>query len=61
MLMIGAVFSLIINVVLNYLFMRIWGVVGIAASTVVVYAVSAIFLTAVAWRMLARRISDCDG
>ena len=60
-LMIGAVFSLIINVVLNYLFMRIWGVVGIAASTVVVYAVSAIFLTAVAWRMLARRISDCDG
>jgi len=40
----GAVISLALNVILNYLFMQIWGVVGIALSTSVVYAVSMFYL-----------------
>lgn len=40
----GALISLALNVILNYLFMQIWGVAGIALSTSVVYAVSMCYL-----------------
>ena len=40
----GAVISLAVNVILNYLFMQLWGVAGIALSTSVVYAVSMFYL-----------------
>jgi len=40
----GAVISLVLNIILNYLFMRIWGVAGIALSTSIVYAVSMFYL-----------------
>lgn len=40
----GAVISLVVNVTLNYVFMRFWGVAGIALSTSVVYAVSMFYL-----------------
>ena len=59
-LMVGAVISLLVNVMLNYFLMRIWGVMGIAASTVMVYVVSSIFVTVAARRLLARRICDCE-
>ncbi|NJM45608.1 MAG: hypothetical protein HC860_05050 [Alkalinema sp. RU_4_3] len=40
----SALISLTVNVVLNLLFMRWWGVAGIALSTSCVYIVSACFL-----------------
>jgi putative peptidoglycan lipid II flippase len=40
----GAVISLVLNVTLNYLFMQVLGVAGIALSTSVVYLVSMIYL-----------------
>lgn len=44
-LMWGALISLILNIVLNYLFMQSMGVAGIALSTSCVYAVSFLFLS----------------
>lgn len=46
-LMWGAVLNLIVNIVFNLIFMRAWGVAGIALSTAVVYLVSFIYLTIV--------------
>lgn len=40
----GAAISLALNVILNYIFMQVWGVAGIALSTSVVYVVSMIYL-----------------
>ena len=44
LLMYGAAISLVLDVALNLLFMRIWGVAGIALSTSLVYVVSFAFL-----------------
>lgn len=44
-LMWGAVFNLVVNIVFNLIFMRVWGVAGIALSTSVVYFVSLIYLS----------------
>ncbi|MGH8281041.1 MAG: murein biosynthesis integral membrane protein MurJ, partial [Gammaproteobacteria bacterium] len=40
----GAAISLVLNIILNYIFMQVWGVAGIALSTSVVYVVSMIYL-----------------
>lgn len=42
-LMQATFYNLIANILLNYLFMKIWGVAGIALSTSVVYLISFIF------------------
>ena len=47
-LMWGTIISVILNVILNYVFMRIIGVAGIALSTSCVFAVSFAYL----WLML---------
>lgn len=53
-LLVGSFLNLIINVALNYLFMRIWGVVGIALSTVCVYLFSCVFVMLMGYRILHR-------
>ena len=54
-LMIGSLSNLIVNVVLNYVFMQRWGVVGIALSTVFVYLLSCVYLMFMAYRRLPRK------
>ena len=51
-LMIASFFNLMVNIVLNYIFMQRWGVVGIALSTSVVYLCSFVFLLVMVWRKL---------
>ena len=62
-LMIGSLLNLIVNIFFNYIFMRRWGVVGIAFSTSVVYLFSFVFLLVMVWRKVrlghAKRV-DCD-
>ena len=53
-LMVGSLLNLLLNVVLNYIFMQYWGVVGIALSTVCVYIFSCTFLLIVSYRCLLR-------
>ena len=53
-LLVGSFLNLTINVALNYLFMRIWGVVGIALSTVCVYLFSCVFVMLMGYRILHR-------
>lgn len=53
-LMVGAFLNLLLNVVLNYIFMQYWGVVGIALSTVCVYIFSCTFLLIMSYRSLLR-------
>ncbi len=48
----GAAVSLSLNVVLNYLFMQRWGIVGIALSTSAVYTFACMFLGVMSWRAL---------
>ena len=48
----GAAISLVLNVVLNYIFMHLWGVAGIALSTAFVYFVSMLYLLFMARRLL---------
>jgi putative peptidoglycan lipid II flippase len=57
MLMYGAVISLILDVVLNVIFMRFWGVSGIALSTSAVYACSLVFVLVCSLRLLATKPS----
>ena len=45
LLMFGAMISLPLNIVMNYVLMQYFGLVGIAMSTVIVYAVSLLFLS----------------
>ena len=54
-LTIGSLSNLIVNVVLNYVFMQRWGVVGIALSTVFVYLLSCVYLMSMAYRRLPRK------
>jgi putative peptidoglycan lipid II flippase len=51
-LMWGTTISVVINVVLNYLFMKVLGLPGIALSTSAVYAISCFYL----WLMLTRTL-----
>ena len=46
--------NLLLNIMLNYLFMQYFGVVGIALSTVCVYFVSCVFLVSMVYRILWR-------
>jgi len=57
-LMYGAGINLILDIVLNLLLMRVWGVAGIALSTSLVYAVSFTFLGAYSIKLLAQRQSS---
>jgi putative peptidoglycan lipid II flippase len=52
LLTIGSAINLVVNIGLNVLFMRRYGVAGIALSTAVVYAVSCAYLAVVAHRRL---------
>ena len=54
-LMIVSFLNLTINVILNYILMQRWGVVGIALSTSFVYLFSFTFLLSTVWRKLPRR------
>ena len=54
-LMIGSLLNLVINVLLNYVFMRRWGVVGIALSTAAVYAFSCGYLMTMVYRRMPPR------
>ncbi|TCS73722.1 murein biosynthesis integral membrane protein MurJ [Effusibacillus lacus] len=53
-LMKGAIISLILNIVFNYLFMNWMGIAGIALSTSVVYLVSFIYLLSMLLKLLRR-------
>jgi putative peptidoglycan lipid II flippase len=50
--MYGAAINLVLDVVLNLVLMRIWGIAGIALSTSLVYLVSFLFLTTCSMRIL---------
>jgi putative peptidoglycan lipid II flippase len=52
LLMIGSVINLVANIGLNIVFMRRYGIAGIALSTAAVYGVSCVFLAFVAHRQL---------
>lgn len=49
----GTVISLVLNIVLNYILMQKYGVVGIALSTSIVYMVSFLFLSFFAFRLIS--------
>jgi putative peptidoglycan lipid II flippase len=53
-LMYGAVISLILDVILNLLLMREWGVAGIAISTSCVYAVSCFYVILSSYRIMVK-------
>lgn len=54
-LMYGAAITLALDIVLNLILMRVWGVAGIALSTSIVYMVSFLFVGIFSVRILARR------
>ena len=51
-LVIGSLGNLTVNIVLNLIFMQIWGVTGIALSTVCVYLFSCVYIMIMAYRKL---------
>jgi putative peptidoglycan lipid II flippase len=53
-LMYGAAISLVLDIALNFLLMKVWGVAGIALSTSLVYMLSFLFLGVYALRLLAQ-------
>jgi putative peptidoglycan lipid II flippase len=53
-LMYGAVISLILDVILNLVMMRKWGVAGIALSTSCVYAISCLYLILNSYRIMPK-------
>lgn len=53
-LMIGAAISLPLDVLLDFAFSRLFGVVGIALATAIVYTVSWLFLTLSSYRIIRR-------
>jgi len=59
-LMWGALISVLLNVVLNYVFMKRFGVAGISLSTSVVYLVSFLYLFIMLGRLL-RNVEGRDG
>lgn len=59
LLVAGAVLSFVLNVVLNLVFMNLYGVAGLGLATSVVYAVSTVFLTIMTQRALTDREVAC--
>ena len=57
-LMWGTVISVSLNIILNYLFMKVLGLPGIALSTSVVYAVSFCYLGIMLKRLIREREAD---
>ena len=53
-LLVASFLNLIINIALNYLFMNIWGIVGIALSTACVHLFSCAFVMIMGYRILRR-------
>jgi putative peptidoglycan lipid II flippase len=53
-LMYGAVISLILDVILNLVLMRRWGVAGIAMSTSCVYAISCFYVILNSYRVMPK-------
>ena len=53
-LMFGAFLNFFLNIVLNYVFMQYWGVVGIALSTACVYVFSFGFLIIIGYQTLRK-------
>lgn len=51
----AAVLNFAVNIALNYALMRIWGVIGIAVSTVGVYAINHIYITYVVHQRLRKK------
>ena len=56
-LMYGAAINLVVDIVLNLVLMRVWGIAGIALSTSLVYIVSFLFLTTCSLRIMRREKS----
>jgi putative peptidoglycan lipid II flippase len=54
-LMYGAAITLVLDIVLNLVLMRVWGVAGIALSSSIVYMVSFLFVSICSVRILTRR------
>jgi putative peptidoglycan lipid II flippase len=54
LLMFGAAVSLVFDQILNFTFMRFWGVAGIALSTSVVYICSLLFLMVCSLKVLKK-------
>ena len=54
-LVIGSFANLIINICLNYIFMQIWGVTGVALSTVCVYLFATAYIMIMVYRILHNR------
>jgi putative peptidoglycan lipid II flippase len=57
-LMYGAVISLVLDVILNLLLMRRWGVAGIAMSTSCVYAISCFYVILNSYRVMPKEHSS---
>jgi putative peptidoglycan lipid II flippase len=53
-LMYGAAISLVLDVILNLIFMKKWGVAGIALSTSCVYAISCVYLIFNSYRVMPK-------
>lgn len=60
LLMFGGGINLVLDVILNFVFMRFWGVAGIALSTSVVYICSLLFLV-VCYLKVLRESQGIDG
>ena len=59
-LMIAAAISMVSNIILNLIFMELWGVVGIALSTSAVSALSLGYMMLFAYRRLPAANRACD-
>jgi putative peptidoglycan lipid II flippase len=54
LLMYAAIVNLVLDIVLNLVLMRRWGIAGIALSTSLVYAASFLFVGICSWWLLSR-------
>jgi putative peptidoglycan lipid II flippase len=57
LLMYTSAISLVLDIALNFAFMKIWGVAGIALSTSFVYVIASLYVTTWSVRLLARQVS----
>jgi putative peptidoglycan lipid II flippase len=56
LLMYAAAMNLIVDITMNLVLMRIWGVAGIALSTSIVMFVSLVFLSLCSYRLFSERV-----
>jgi putative peptidoglycan lipid II flippase len=56
MLMYATIVSLVLDIILNLVLMRRWGIAGIALSTSLVYATSFLFVAICSWLLLSRKL-----